>query len=278
MLSVSTVSQAEWIGNTDLGLRHDSNINNAQLSNDIVSISALSASVMETGFFPLENGNSLSITGESRGEAFDQYTGLNNVTLGAALACRKKWSLGAYAPWTGISLSSTYLNFANNIRNGYRNQIAIRGGKRILERWDIRAEYMIEQRTADTLTPDQPGISGDVFSQSSRTIELNAEYTLSESTLLTFGYLFRLGDVVASTRETTKIISSSQAIAMDPVFGSGFYAYRMNGTTYGLNVDLNFALTPGNLLHASVSHQLTHTDGGNDYAKNVAMISWNYNF
>ena len=137
---------------------------------------------------------------------------------------------------------------------------------------------MAEQRTAGALLPDQPGISGDVFSQSSRTLSLNAEYTLSDSTLLTLGSLLRLGDVLASTRETTKIMSSSKAIAVDPVFGPDFYAYRMNGTTYGLNVDVNFAVTPGSLLRASVSHQLTYTDGGNDYAKNVAMLSWNYNF
>lgn len=278
LLCISPIASAEWDGNTDVGIRHDSNINNAQLANDIAGVSALSADVSATGFFPLENGNSLSITGESRGEAFNHYTGLNNISLGAALAFRKKWALGAYAPWTGLSLSSTHLNFANNIRNGWRNQIAIRGGKRIFERWDVRAEYMVERRTANTLPPDQPGISGDVFSQTSRAMTLNAEYTWSDSLFLTFGSLLRRGDVVASTRETTKIISSSQAIAMDPVFGPNFYAYRMNGTTYGLNVDMNFAVTSSSMLRASISRQLTHTEGDNNYAKSVQMISWNYNF
>jgi hypothetical protein len=278
LLCISPIASAEWDGNTDVGIRHDSNINNAQLANDIAGVSALSADVSATGFFPLENGNSLSITGESRGEAFNHYTGLNNISLGAALAFRKKWALGAYAPWTGLSLSSTHLNFANNIRNGWRNQIAIRGGKRIFERWDVRAEYMVERRTANTLPQDQPGISGDVFSQTSRAMTLNAEYTWSDSLFLTFGSLLRHGDVVASARETTKIISSSQAIARDPVFGPNFYAYRMNGTTYGLNVDMNFAVTSSSMLRASISRQLTHTEGDNNYAKSVQMISWNYNF
>jgi hypothetical protein len=278
LLCISPIASAEWDGNTDVGIRHDSNINNAQLANDIAGVTALSADVSATGFFPLENGNSLSITGESRGEAFNHYTGLNNISLGAALAFRKKWALGAYAPWTGLSLSSTHLNFANNIRNGWRNQIAIRGGKRIFERWDVRAEYMVERRTANTLPQDQPGISGDVFSQTSRAMTLNAEYTWSDSLFLTFGSLLRRGDVVASTRETTKIISSSQAIAMDPVFGPNFYAYRMNGSTYGLNVDMNFAVTSSSMLRASISRQLTHTEGDNNYAKSVQMISWNYNF
>lgn len=278
LLCVSPAVLAEWVGNTGVEIRHDSNINNAQLANDIASVSSLNADFSATDFFSLENGNSLSITGESRGEAFNRYTGLNNVSLGAALAFRKKWELGAYAPWAGLSLSSTYLNFANSIRNGWRNQIAIRGGKRILERWNVLAEYMVERRTADALPPDEPGISGDVFSQTSRTMTLNAEYTWSDNLFLTFGSLLRRGDVVASTRETTKILSSSQAIAMDPVFGPDFYAYRMTGTTYGLNVDMNIAVAPHSLLRASVARQVTHAEGDNDYAKNVATLSWTYNF
>lgn len=278
LLFASPVALAEWVGNTDVNIRHDSNINNAQLDNDIASASALSADISATGFFPLKAGNSLSISGEARGEAFSNYTGLNNISLGAALALRKKWSLGPYAPWTGLSLSSARLNYANNIRNGWRHQIALRGGKRILERWDVRAEYMVERRTADTLPPDQPGISGDVFSQTSRTMALNAEYTLNDSTFLAFGALLRHGGVVASTRETTNIISASKAIAVDPVFGPHFYAYRMDGTTYGLNADMNIAVTPHSMVRASISRQVTHTEGDNNYAKSVQMVSWNYNF
>ena len=278
LLCASPAALAEWVGNADAGIRYDSNINNAQLADDIVSASALSAGVSATGFFPLEDGNSLSITGESRGETFNSYTGLNNISLGAALVFRKKWALGPYAPWIGLSLSSARLNYANNIRNGWRHQIAIRGGKRIFERWDIRAEYMVERRTADTLPPDQPGISGDVFSQTSRAMTLNAEYTWSDSLFLAFGSLLRHGDVVTSARETTKIISSSQAIAVDPVFGPGFYAYRMAGTTYGLNADMNITVAPHSLLRASMARQVTHAEGGNDYARNVATFSWNYNF
>ena len=278
LLCASPAALAEWVGNTDVGIRYDSNINNAQSGNDIAGVLALSADVSATDFFPLENGNSLSISGESRGETFNNHNGLNNISLGVAVALRKKWGLGPYAPWTGLSLSSARLSYANNIRNGWRHQAAIRGGKRILERWDVRAEYMVERRTANTLPPDQPGISGDVFSQTSRTMALNAEYIWSDSLFLAFGSLLRHGDVVASTHETTKIIAASKAIAEDPVFGPHFYAYRMTGTTCGLNVDMNIAVTPHSLLRTSMARQVTHAEGDNNYARNVALLSWNYNF
>jgi len=213
LFCVSPVVSAEWYGNTDAVIRHDSNTNNAQLKQDFASSTALQAGLSATGYFPLENGNSLTVIGETRIESYDRYSGLNNLSLGAALALRKKWGLGPYVPWTGLSLSSAHLNYANTIRNGWRHQLAIRGGKRVSERWNIRAEYMYERRTANTLPPDQPGISGDVFSQRSRTLTLNTEYALDENTFLTGGLLLRRGDVVATASETANMIASSDAIA-----------------------------------------------------------------
>lgn len=272
------LAHAEWVGNVDLGIRHDSNINNAQLGSDIASDSVSSADLLATDFFALEDGNSVSITGQSKGEVFHHYTGLNNVALGAALGFRKKWALGPYAPWSGLSLSSQRINFTDASRNGWRNQVAISCGQRLFERWDVGAEYMLERRTAAPLAADQPGISGDVFSQTSRSMTLNAEYAWSERLFLTLGSLWRRGDVVSSARETSKIISSSQAIAADQVFGPDFYAYKMRGTTYGLDVDMTIAFTSRNLLRASISRQVTHAGGDNDYAKTVAMLSWTYHF
>lgn len=278
LLCISHAVLAEWLGNTEVVIRHDSNVNNAQSGKDIAGDSALGADISATGFFPLEAGGSLSLSGALQGEAFDTHTGLNNASLGATLALRKKWGLGSYAPWGGASLSSAHLNFTNNTRNGWRNQVAIRGGKRILERWDVRAEYMVERRTADALPPIRPGISGDVFSQDSRALTLNAEYIWSDSLFLAFGFLLRHGDVVATTRKSQKIFSASNAIAADPVFGPNFYAYRITGTSYGLNAGMNIAVTSRNLLHASLARQVTHGEGGNNYAKNVAILSWSYNF
>lgn len=278
LLCISPAVLADWVGNSEVGIRHDSNINNAQLDNDIASDSVLNAGISATGFFPFETGDSLSLSGELKGETFNKHTGLNNVSLGAALGLRKKWALGPYAPWTALSLSSARLDYTDNIRNGRRHQATIRGGQRIFERWDIRAEYMVERRTVDTLPPLRPGISSDVFSQFSQAMMLNAEYTWSDNLFLAFGSLLRHGDVVASTRRSRNIFAASQAIAADPVFGPDFYAYRMPGTTYGLNVDMNIAVTPRSLLRASLLRQLTHAAGDNNYAKNVVMLSWNYNF
>lgn len=277
-LCVSPAASAERVGNADVEIRHDSNINNAQSNNDIASDSASSVSVSETGVFFPEEDIILSLAGEAAGMIFDRYTGLNNLSLGATLALRKKWALGPYAPWSSLSLSSQHLNFADDIRNGWNDRLTIGGGQRISERWNVRAEGVVDRRTADALQSVRPGISGDVFSQSSRAMTLNAEYAWRDGAFLSFGSLLRRGDVVASTRGSKHIFLASEAIAADPVFGQGFYAYRMAGTTYGLNADMNIAVTSHSLLRASIARQVTDAAGGNDYAKNVTMLSWDYDF
>jgi hypothetical protein len=221
----------------------------------------------------------VGVTGEAKGESYDRYTGLNNISLGATFALRKKWALGPFAPWTGLSLSSAHLNYANNIRNGWRHQLAIRGGDRVLERLNVRAEYMYERRTANTLAPDQPGISGDTFSQKNHSVTINTDYTLDDSIFLTGGILLRRGDVVATASETANMIASAEAISADLVFGNPhLYAYKLKGSTRGVDLGLNIAMARKHVLRASISRFLTHATGDNDYAKTVQMVSWNYNF
>ena len=280
LLGVSSASFAEWVGNASVSMRHDSNVSNAEMVSDITGVTSLSVDVSATNFFALEEGKSLSITGTLGSETFDRYSGLNNVSVGAIFSARKKWSLGIYAPWTGVSLSTSRLDFANNIRNMWRHQLALRGGKRIAERWSIGGGLMAEQRDARPLAPDIPELSGDVFSQSSRTLTFNSEYIWSDRAFVTLGALLRHGDITATATESPKIIAASTAAADDPVLSSGphSYAYRLRGTTQGLNVDMTFTLSNHSALNVSIARYLSYAKGDIYYARNIQSLFWNHDF
>ena len=281
LLAVSPAALAEWMGNTDVSIQHDSNINNGELDSDVKEATSLSVNVSATDFFALEDGKNVSVTLNAKGEGFDHYSGLNNLALGASLSLRKKWALGPFAPWVGASLSTTHLNYANNIRNGWRHQLALRSGKRVTERLNVQGELMAEQRDANPLTPDIPWLSGDVFSQTSSALSLNAEYVLNDDIFMTFGTMLRRGGIAATATESQKIIDASDAAAADPVlsFGPHVYAYRLNGTTRGVSASMAFSLLdPHSTLQMTLSRFVTHANGDNNYAKNVQMISWNHNF
>lgn len=280
VLFCSTVGAEEWITRAEVGVRHDGNLNNSPFATDILLGRSMSAAVSTYTSFPLSVGEDLDFGGEFQSEVFDHYSGINNQSLGAHLAWRKKWGLGAFAPWTGIEWSSTRLNFNNSIRNGWRHQLTPSFGQRLNEQWNLRGDYLLEWRTAKSLEPDVPGISGDVFSQVSQSLILNAEYAWSNKLLLAFGYLIRHGDVVASVREHpgTNIVESAEAIAADPVFGEGFYSYRLAGTTLGPSLDAIAVLSSKWLMTLSIQHLGTHGAGDNNYSKSLASVNWRYDF
>jgi|CXWL01.1.fsa_nt_gi hypothetical protein len=281
LFAASPTAFAEWMGNTDVSIQHDSNINNGELDSDVREATSLSMNVSATDFFALEDGKNVSVTLNAKGEGFDHYSGLNNLALGASLSLRKKWALGPLAPWVGASLSTAHLNYANNIRNGWRHQLALRSGKRITERFNVQGELMAEQRDAKPLAPDIPWLSGDVFSQTSQALSLNAEYVLNDGMFMTVGTMLRRGGIAATSTESQRTIDASTAAAADPVlsFGPHVYAYRLDGTTRGLSANMTFnLLDPHSTLRVTLSRFLTHANGDINYTKNVQMISWNHNF
>jgi hypothetical protein len=240
----------------------------------------MSAAVSTSTSFPLNSGGDISLGGEVQSEVFNRYSGLNNQSLGATLGWQKKWGLGPFVPLTAAALSSTRLNFSNSIRNGWRHQLTLTARQRLSEHWKLGGDYVFERRAAHSLEQEVPGMSGDVFSQSSQSLKLNAEYAWSDTLLFDFGYLSRRGDVVATTQihRGSTIFGSSKAIAEDPVFGSDFYAYRLTGTTQGLSLDACFVLSRKGLLTFGVQHMVTHGAGGNNYSKYVASINGRYDF
>ena len=278
-LAVAPVfATAEWNVDLEAGMRRDSNLSNAQFERDIASDSALITGISAGNAMALDGSDLLTIDGDLESETYHRYGGLNNLSLGITLALRRKWGLGAYAPWTRLSLSSRRLSFVNNIRDGWLHQAAIGGGQRISERWDLNAEYLVERRTAAGLPDLVPGISGNAFAQHNHNLSFNAEYAWNEKTSFNVGYLLRHGDVVATTQRNFKIFKASKAIAADPVFGPKSFAYKLNGTTWGLNVGLSYAVTSNTLLSANLQRQITHAEGENNYSKSVPSIILDYTF
>jgi hypothetical protein len=280
VLSCCPAGAEEWSTRAEVGVRHDTNINNSPFASDILRDRATSATVSTGTSFPLGVGEDLALRGEFQSEVFDRYKGVSNRSLGAQLTWWKKWGLGAYAPWTGVELSSTRLNFNSSIRNSWRHQLTPGIGQRLSEQWNLRGDYQLEWRTAKSLEPDQPGLSGDVFSQTSQNLILNAEYTWNDKLQLAFGYLIRRGDVVATVQEHpgTNIVESSKAIALDPVFGDEFYTYRLTGTTQGPSLIASIMLSPKWLMKLSMQNLVTHAAGGNAYRKSTTAVSWRYDF
>ena len=271
-------ARSDWAVGTDAGVRHDSNVGNAQLSSDIVADSVVDARLSAYRLFPLGDGLGLTLGGDLAGEAYHRITGLNNASLDAAFALKKKWGLGAYAPWIRVGGTVARSSYRDDYRNAWDYRATLASGRRIDERWNVWAEYTYEDRAANAGPEVVPGLSGDAYSQISHNLGAYVEYSLSDRAFLSLGLSGRHGDVVSTSAPNAMIYYASRALAEDPAFGPEAYAYNLPGTTWGVRLGVSYSTTEHSLLGAAFERFDTHADGGNDYTKTIVEITWDYRF
>jgi hypothetical protein len=271
-------ARSDWTLGAAADLRHDNNVGNAQSASDIVADAAVDARLSIFQLFPLDDGYSVTAGGDLSGEAFRKLTGLNHGSLDATFALKKKWGLGAFAPWARAGVSAGRSSYDDSYRNAWDYRAALASGRRVDERWNLWAEYAFERRAASPRPEEAPGVSGDAYSQDSHNVAVNLEYSLNENTFLALGLLGRHGDVVSTTRGSAQIYEASRALAEDPAFGPEAYAYKLTGTTYGFRLGISYSPTPHSLLGCGFERLETHADGGNHYTKSIPEITWDYRF
>ena len=278
-LAIPGSAAAEWFANLEAGTRHDNNLGNAQAASDIVSDSVLTASFSAGHTMQLDDGDSLTVQGHLKQEAYDRFHGVSNLSAGGEVDVKRKFGLGAYAPWVSTSLSSEYLRYGDRVRNGRLDHLGVRGGKRVGERWGVSAEYGFENRSADCTTVDEPGFAGDAFKQRSRSLQFRADYAHNDSTFMFIGYELRRGDVVTTTlSDSDSAYDVAKAISRDPALGPNAYAYRIGGTTYSLHAGIGMAINPRIFISLSYLRQVTHADGSNNYIKSLPALTGSYSF
>jgi hypothetical protein len=271
-------AQGDWTLGAEAGLRHDDNAGNAQLRSDIVADSTIRARLAIFQLFPIDGNYSLTLGCGVAGESFHRLTGLNNATLECEAALKKKWALGAFAPWSRAAVSVGRSDYDDSYRNAWIYRATLAAGRRIDERWNLWVDYAYERRAARAQMQEVPGLSGDAFSQDSHNVQINVEYSLRDRVFLGLGLVGRRGDVVSTTQAGAGIYYASRALAEDPAFGPEDYAYRLLATTFGVRAGIHFSATAHSLLGLTFTRLDTHATGGNNYDKSMPEITWDYDF
>jgi hypothetical protein len=279
--AVSHTARSDWTVATAGALSHDDNVSNARNPNDKISDSSASATVSLLQMIPIGESYSLAAGGELSGQLYDTLTGLRNGSIDGLLSLKKKWGLGAFALWTRAAVSVGRSNYEDGYRDATIYTASLELGKRVDERWNLAMKYAFERRAATPGDSEIYGLSSDAFSQTGRSFAANAEYTLSERFSITLGSLLRHGDVVSTTQTAASgyyLLLNSKAVAPDPTFGPRAYAYRLNGTTYGVRLGAEYSLTAHSLIGCGFQRLETHAQDGNNYTDSMPELTWNYRF
>lgn len=271
-------ARSDWTLGTEALVRHDDNVGNAQGAPDRVGDTEIGARLSMFQFFPLGESYGMTVGGDVSGESFFHLTGLNNGSVDGILALKKKWGLGAFAPWARAGISVARSSYDDSYRNAWIYRATLASGRRIDARWNVWADYAYERRAANAQPEEVPGLSGDAYSEDSHNIALNLQYSVNERIFLALRLLGRHGDVVSTTAPGANVFYAARALAEDPAFGSEAYAYRLIGTTYGFRVGVDVSPTVHSLLGLAFERLDTRADGGNSYTKSIPEITWNYSF
>ncbi len=276
--AASHAALGDWTFATSAALNHDNNVGSAQNFASVMADSTAAASASLLQQLSIGNGFSLSAGGDLSGQVYEHLSGLNNASLDGVLFLKKKWGMGAFAPWTRAGISLGRVNYDDGYRDATLYRASLEAGKRLDERWNLWAKYQFERRRAAPAEPELYGISGDVFSLRGRTFKSGVQFSVSDRVSLGVGSILRHGDVVSTTQPGAYIFSYSKAVAPDPTFGPGAYAYRLAGTTFGARIGAGYALSAHNLIGCGFERLETHAQGGNNYNDSMSDLTWNYRF
>jgi hypothetical protein len=276
--AVIHTARSDWVLATSAALDHDGNVGNAGNAASVVADSRARANGTVLQQILLSDGFSLSLGGDLSGELYDHFSGLNNAGIEGMLSLKKKWGLGAFAPWSRAGLSVGRVDYADGYRDATLYSASLEAGKRLDARWNLWAKYAFETRRAAPAKTDLYGVSSNVFSQHGQSFNVGVQYSLTERLSMSFGTLLRYGDVVSTTQPYAGIFANSKAVALDPTFGPDAYAYRLPGTTFGARLGLELSLTTHSLIGFGFQRLDTHGRGGIDYGDSMPEFTWDYQF
>jgi len=260
---------ALWIADVETGIVYEDNLSFASMGRDIKGAAVLATSATAGVATYLSDRHVVSLTGDVVGDLHERYSGLDHVSLGMTAAFRSKLGLGAAAPWVRVAASGARLQYRADVRDGWYYRVTAGIGKRFGARWELRADYAFDGRTADHERAVTPRLPADVFDQQAHTLSARADFQVAPALLLFGGYALRLGDIASTTQRNAEIFAASSAVVADPAFGSNTFAYKIDATTHILSAGLSLALGARWSFNVGYQHQIGLGDGGIDYHNNV---------
>lgn len=221
----------------------------------------------------------ISLTLDTRAEAYRRYSGLDFLSVGGTAVYKRKFGLGANVPWMLASLSVARDDYRENVRDSNRLRVGTELGHRFSESFDGAVGIILDRRYGKSDMPEVPGYSGRVFDLQGRSAYARLGYAVNEKLLLGALMTVRRGDVESTAQQSYPIFLASDAIADDPAFrNANLYAYRLPATTYSGTVSASWALSDRSSVNFAYVDHRTRAGYGLAYNDRALTVSVAYRY
>lgn len=274
---------AEWVLAAGAQANYNNNPAFAMEADQIEGEASLATDVAAGQSYQLTDRLALSLTTNLEGEYHAQFSGLDNVGVGASAALGGKLGLGLGAPWWRVGGGAMFRDYDFAPRDGMRYFASAALGRRWGERLSTQISYQFDAtRSSDVV--DIPfvvnvfGLYGDAFNLTGNAIAVQASYDIGPRWTFQTGYARRYGTVCSSTRKDLDVLLESTAVARDPVFGVDRVTYRVNAPSNFFNLLLNYALADQVAVEATWEHRDAATGDAIAYSNNVTRLALRYSY
>jgi hypothetical protein len=248
----------------------DNNPSRAQPDNSVGAENVQGARITWLRSALLDYRSGMIFSGGGTIERHSAYSGLNNIALNAGMRYRIQPSVGYTMPRYELALALERHSYADSaIRDATSAALELSVAKHFTDRIYSSAGVGISRSVADR---------EQVFDQSQRKLFATLAYRFGLDNTLQLRLSRRKGDQVFGAHESDGLYGSAKAGADDPVFGGGYYAYRLGAATTIAGADLNFPVRGNGELIIGVRRNRTYADGGQAYASTRTLLSWRYRY
>jgi hypothetical protein len=278
LLLAAPTARADTFADARAGVVYDDNLTRAQRQADIRADTAATLTASGGWFFVPTGQDGVALSLHADADAYARFHGLDTVSAGAGARWKHKFGTGLKVPWIALALDVARGAWRDDIRNGARLDAGLEAGKRFGTTFDASLGVTLDRRSADHDRPVVPGISGKVFELAGQGAFARAAWDITPDLQLGARADVRRGDVVSTTRINLEIFEASDAIAADPAFGPGFFAYRLRGTTTTATLNLSYALGDRASLNLTYADAHTRAYDGLDYRNRATTLALAWSF
>jgi hypothetical protein len=278
LLFCGTAGGAEWGFDANIGIDHSDNVPNAIEAADRKSDSAATMSLSGVLHQQLGGNTGLGLSLIAESASYFQYSGLDDIGVGARAQLRHKFGLGADAPWAAFALRALHRDYHYDYRDGWQTDAGLTAGRRIGERWEVSGSVQYDRYEADNLQPAVlPGMSSAAYDVAGWSFAVQAAFLLTEVDTLSISGSRRHGTVTAVTPRDHEILEYSSAVARDPVFSGNPIAYRLIADTDTLSINWSHAIGRHSSVNFAYAYRRSQGDEELDaYTANMINFSVSY--
>lgn len=217
----------------------DDNVTRGYGEGNVLSDKFLGVNLGQSFHYPVSTRTRLVLLGFTGFNGYFEYTGLSHYYAGIQGEFQYRPSGSFYAPTFAVAARTAVEEYHSEVRDSFRSSAWLSMRKPITDKLQVFTALSYNRRDGKSV----------VFDNSDISLRASADFSLLRRGTIYLGLEYRDGDIVSTGMPSVAYTDIAEAIVPDDAFkDSTRYAYKIEGSTWMVNIGYNHALGAGQAL------------------------------